>query len=134
MTTVIFPDAAAAFCSYLVATISASPLAFAANVDVATSLKNPRPTYAVTVRCDGGPPAETVFSDLRFGINVWAPTRDEAVDLANVVTALVNSMAESHATPFVDSTATVANEVPEQAEAAHMYLTATARLRGTDLA
>lgn len=130
---ILWPDVEESVLNYLRPAIAASGLAFAGDVETVNALPKPRPNYAVTVRNDGGPPASTVFADVRLGVSVWAPTKPEAVDLAARVTAALNGAAEAGTTPFVESSATVAYEVADESGQPQMYLTATLRVRGTNL-
>lgn len=132
MPAILWPDPEAALINYLRPAIVASALTFAADVAVGRVLPSPRPEYAVTVRSDGGPVADSVFADVRFGLNVWAPTKAEAVDLAAYVTALVGVAHEAD-TPFANATVAVAFEIPEDSGQPHLYTTATLRLRGSDI-
>lgn len=133
MPAILWPDVEAALINYLSPALAASPLSFAGDIFVGNLLPNPRPDYAVTVRNDGGPGALTVFADLRIGINVWALTKADAVDLAAYVVAYLNGAPESAAAPFSNVTASVAYEVPDDSGQPHLYLTATLRVRGTTL-
>ena len=48
----------------------------------------PYPLSVVTVRRDGGP-CDGLFDRPRFGVNVWAPRRMDAFNLASQVTRLI---------------------------------------------
>lgn len=133
MTAILWPDVEAELLDYLAPAMAASSLAFADEVVVRDELPNPRPDYAVIVRNDGGPPAQTVFADLRAGFNIWAPSKADAVDLAAVVTALLNGMPEAGTTPFVNARASVGYPIPDDSEQPHYYLTADLRIRGIKL-
>lgn len=133
MTAILWPDVEAALIDYLAPAIAASSLSFAAEVQVGNMLANPRPEYAVTVRNDGGPPTETVFADVGIGVNIWAPTKPEAVDLAAMVTALINGMPDAGTTPFVNATASLGYEIADDSGQPHYYLTASLTVRGSNL-
>ncbi|MCB2411792.1 hypothetical protein LGT39_02875 [Demequina sp. TTPB684] len=133
MTAILWPDVEAALITHLKPRIALLPLVFAPDVDVSNALADPRPDYAVTVRNDGGPPTATVFADVRAGLNVWALEKQNAVDLAAYLTALINSMPGLGDSPFVNAIAGVASEIAEASDHTHLYLTASLRVRGIDL-
>lgn len=140
MPAILWPDAEAVTLDYLRPLILTAPFAFAAQVKVrdnvttrATDGTVSRPDYAVTVRNDGGPIVGDVRATARLGVNVWAPTKAEAVDLANYVAALVGGMAEANVTPAVRSTTSVPYAVPDDSGQPHMYFTAELVLRGTNI-
>lgn len=137
MSAILWPDIEAALVDYLAPLVAASSLPFADDVRVSNTLTDepgdPRPDYAVTVRNDGGPMSETVFADVRLGINVWALEKHEAVDLAALVSAWINAMPEASGNPFVGASIGVAYEIPESSGQAHLYAPATARVRGINL-
>lgn len=126
----IWPDAEAAFVSYMSAALTARAESYAAAVTVSTVLPNPRPSRAVTVRDDGGPELGDVRAVARLGINVWAATSEDCADLAALVVALVKEWPDGN--PVVK--ATVSRAYPVEDDQPHKYLTAEVWLRGTSLA
>ena len=137
MPAILWPDVEAATVAYLRPLIVASALPFAADVRVSDRLTDrdgdPRPDYAVIVRHDGGSPTDTVFTASRIGVNVWALTKPEAVDLAALVTALMNGAPGDSGGPIAGADANVAFTVPDASGQPHLYLTAIVQVRGTVL-
>lgn len=75
---VLFPDAAAAVCTLLNTTLG---------VTTDTKVPNPRPDEFYRVQRVGGTSREIVVDDATIVVEAWAPTDQEAADLAQLARA-----------------------------------------------
>lgn len=88
MTPIVFPDVELELTGYLRANLPAYfPGVFVSNVRGSQTL-------AVWVRRDGGPELDQVREAPRVGVNVYAPTEQQATNLALTVSALLRSCAD----------------------------------------
>jgi hypothetical protein len=81
----LFPDAEAAVVRYL------RPLLVSHTAEVHVRVPTTRPSKFVTVRRAGGT-ADKVFDRPLIDVFAWAPTDEEAKDLAQLVRALLGQM------------------------------------------
>lgn len=86
---VLFPDAAAAVCTHLHETLG---------VTTGTKVPNPRPAEFYRVQRVGGVSREMVMDDATIVVEAWAPTDEEADDLAQLARAHLLSIENT----FVD--------------------------------
>lgn len=128
---VILPDIEAVLVPYLSTALAARSEPYAAGVDVSTLLPDPRPERAVTVRDDGGGRPGDVRGTCRVGVNVWGGTDAEAMDLGNLVSALIVD-ARNHG-PIRDASATRPMRIADESGQPHVYLTAELIVRGVSL-
>lgn len=75
---VLFPDTAAAVCTYLNDTLG---------VTTGSKVPNPRPAEFYRVQRVGGASREVVIDDATVIVEAWAPTDEEADDLAQLARA-----------------------------------------------
>lgn len=75
---VLFPDTAAAVCTYLNTTLG---------VQTSNKVPNPRPAEFYRVQRVGGTSRELVIDDATIVVEAWAPTDEEADDLAQLARA-----------------------------------------------
>jgi len=86
---VFFPDVEQWAVEYLRSELSAMTHPATENVTVATEVPNPRHERMVIIRRDGGQQLDYARELARFGIRIWAPTEEEASDLARAVRAIM---------------------------------------------
>jgi len=88
-TPVIFPDIELWATDYLRATLAdyGYPGTFVSN-------KREKQATAVWVRRDGGPTLDVVREAARLSVNVFAPSEQDATDLARTVSALIRAAAD----------------------------------------
>lgn len=98
--------------------------------DVFVSNKRGSQAMAVWIRGDGGPVQNHARKDEGVGVNVYAPTEQEAFDLASVVAALVRAAADGDPIIRVKQDA---GPYPVADAAARLYMTFTVTVRGTEL-
>lgn len=75
---VLFPDAVAAVCTLLRSTLG---------VDTDSKVPTPRPTEFYRVQRVGGTSRDVVIDDATVTVEAWAPTVEEADDLAQLARA-----------------------------------------------
>jgi len=126
---IIWPDVEAITTTYLTTALAARDEPHTAGVHVGAT-KLPGKTRQVIVRDDGGDPIGDIRATARLGVNVWAPTEDEAAALAALVTALLNAWPDGK--PVLRVNARRAFPVADKA-APLRYLTAELVVRGTTL-
>lgn len=131
---VLYPDVETALVSYLRSALAARSEAYTTGVQVSNKVPSTIPDRFVWVRDDGGPDDNQVVKASRVGVNVFGPRagRDEAIDLANMVRALLKASPGSG--PFVraDSfTGPVA--VQDDSNRPRFYITCELHVRGTSL-
>jgi hypothetical protein len=119
----------AATVSYLTTALAARPEPVAAGVRVSAQ-KTQDPAKQVIVRDDGGGPEGDVRAVCRLGVNVWAPTDEDATALAALVTALLNAWPDGD--PVVRSSATRGYAITDEAGPLR-YLTAELIIRGMSI-
>lgn len=87
-----------------------------------TGAKSESDPLQIVIRNDGGMlMSDMVRASIRLGINIYAPTRSAAVDLAAMVTALINAWADGQ--PVITATASLSHEIAEIG-GSRQYLTA----------
>ena len=91
MAGVLLPDVEAAIITALRARLDARPEYSAGEVWIGNVLPSPVPAYAILVRNDGGSFLGDVRATVRVGVNVFAPTLEDASDLANLTAALLQA-------------------------------------------
>lgn len=131
---VLYPDVETAVVSYLRTALAARPEPYASGVTVTNRLPATIPDRAVWVRDDGGPDATAVTKASRIGVNVFTARnkRDEGIDLANLVRALLKAAPGSGPFTFATSfTGPVA--VSDETERPRFYITCELHVRGTAL-
>ena len=127
----VFPDIELVLTQRIRAALNARSEVYAQSVHVSTSVPNPRKDRMVTVRRDGGT-ISAVSDRPRVGINVWAPTEQQANDLARLVVAILRSLpngAPILAVPSISGPSPVADESAQP----RRYLTAELHTRGVPL-
>jgi hypothetical protein len=90
-TAILFPDAELWATTALRAKLAGRPESYAAGVKVSNAVSNPRPSRLVQIRRDGGA-ADGVFDNPRLTVNIFAPSEQDATDLARLVAALMWSL------------------------------------------
>ena len=85
---IIFDDIDLWATGYLRAALIARTEPYTDNVFVDRKIPNPRRDRMVITRRDGGPRLDAVREAPRLGINVWAMTDQDAIDLALMAAAL----------------------------------------------
>lgn len=128
---VILPDVEALLSGYLRDALTARSEAYAADVHVSRSLPSPRPDRAVVIRDDGGGRPGDVRGNCQVGVNVWGATPAEAMDLGNLVSALL--VASLGHGPIRRVSATRPMRLGDESEQARVYLTASLIVRGQSL-
>lgn len=130
----MYPDVESAVIAYLRSALAARPESYASGVTVSNALPATIPARTVWVRDDGGPDATAVTKASRVGVNVFtaANTRDEGVDLANLIRALLKAAPGSG--PFTNATSfTGPVAVPDESKRPRFYITCELHVRGTAL-
>lgn len=84
---VLFPDTAEAVCTYLRTTLG---------VATGARVPNPRPAEFYRVRRSGGSSREVVMDDAIIFVEAWAPTDQEADDLAQLARAHLLAIQGDH--------------------------------------
>lgn len=100
-------------------------------VKVGALLPDPIPTYAVTVRSDGGPMVDQVQTVARIGINLWAPDEPTAFDMAALTEKTLLGAVDGS---LVLGMSSVSGPVPiaePNQPATHIYMTFEAVLAGS---
>lgn len=128
---VVLPDVEALLSAYLRDALTARPEVFAADVHVSRSLPSPRPDRAVIVRDDGGGRPGDVRGNCQVGVNVWGTSPAEAMDLGNLVSALL--VASVGHGPIRKASATRPMRLADESERPRVYLTASLIVRGQSL-
>lgn len=126
-TPVVFPDAELWVCGYLQTTL---PTYGYSGVFVSNRREN-QPT-AVWVRRDGGAALDQVREGPRLGVNVFAPTEQQATDLARTVAALLVAAPDGDPVCRVTQTSGPAG-VADEGRAARRYMTFDLVVRGSEL-
>ena len=129
MPAVLFPDVEALLVDYLTEALADRDETFVAGVVVGRALVSPRPARAVTVRDDGGPFLGDVRATARLGVNVWAQTPADVMDLANLVSALLTD-SEGYG-PIRQSSASRPVRIEDSSKQPLCYLTAELIVRGS---
>lgn len=101
--------------------------------DSAVFVSNERDTQktAVWVRRDGGPQLDIVREAPRLGINVFAPTKKRAGDLARIVSAILRAGADGN--PVTRATQPTGPTPIPDATGPRLYLVVELNVRGTHL-
>lgn len=86
---VVFPDVESEVVAYLRTRFTGRAEPFVSGVQVSNRVPASIPTRFVWVRDDGGGKASDVTRAARVAVNVFAGSRDDAVDLANLTSALL---------------------------------------------
>jgi len=128
---VVLPDIEALLVAYLNSELATRPELYASGVHVSTLLPDPRPDRAVTVRDDGGGRPGDVRGHCQVGVNVWGASDGEAMDLGNLVSALIVGCV-GHG-PVREATATRPMRILDESGQPRVYLTAQLTVRGTSL-
>ena len=108
----------------------------ASGFKVDNKVPNPRPARLVQVRRDGGLQSSPRQESARMGVNVWAPSDQEANDTASLVRALLAQAAgTTRVGVFVKRVTTSGpSPVPEDAtDTFHKYFTAELLALGSAL-
>jgi hypothetical protein len=124
----LFVDAEAWAAGYLRTALAARSEAYKTGVVVGTTVPRTRPARLVTVRRDGGAPAE-VFDVPRFGVNVYAATEEDVSDLAALVAALLR-IAPGDGTCVSMRQLSGPNPIPDESGTPRRFSTFEAHLRG----
>lgn len=129
---VVYPDVETAVRQYLLEALAAREEPYAADVTVNWKLPDAIPARFVWVRDDGGPDATPVTKTTRLGVNVFAGGRDETIDLANLVRALLK--AAPGWGPFTSAGSfTGPAPVEDPTGRARFYITCELHVRGAPL-
>ena len=98
---------------------------------VGKKVPNPRPSQFVRAWVNGGAAVNRVFENVQVTVDVWAPTLDEAADMAGVIrTAFLND-AQS-AMPLVRAVSEVTRPYSQPDETSERYrATYSLRVRAT---
>lgn len=85
---VVFPDAAAVIVGHLRAALAArdDPAV------IGTQVPHPRPGRLVRIRRTGGPRLNRVADRPQLSVECWAPTAEQAADLAQLCRGLIHAM------------------------------------------
>ncbi|WP_240044758.1 hypothetical protein [Streptomyces alboflavus] len=83
-----FPDAPTVVRAYLQAALDVRGV----SVPVRTRVPNPRPDRLIRVERLGGTRLDRITDRPRLSVEVWAPSQDEAADLAQLARALVHAI------------------------------------------
>lgn len=127
---IIWPDVEALFVNHMSAALAARPEPVAAGVVV--SAQRGTAARQVLVRDDGGPFLGDVRATARLGITVLAATRDDVVDLAALVVALVAAWPDGK--PVVRVAAlSRAYPISDESGVPARYVAAELVVRGTSL-
>lgn len=137
---IIFDDAELWACNYLRPALAARPEAYTDNVFVSNSIpvdpatgEPKRRDRMVIVRRDGGLRSGVVLDNPRLGIQCWAMNKQDAVDLARMVLALLV------AAPGDGSVKALTNfsgptRISDPSRQPLAYVTADLVMKGNDLA
>jgi hypothetical protein len=128
---ILFPDVEAAFITYMTAALAARPEAVTDDVFVGNEMPAARPDKAVIVRDDGGPSLGDVRAVARLGFRVWALSREDATDLAALVSALLTLWPDGK--PVLTARPSRAYPLPDESGQPSRYFTAELIIRGTGL-
>jgi hypothetical protein len=85
---VLFPDSAAVVIDGLLNTLPDDGY----DIDVFSSVPNPRPTEFVVVERVGGPRANIAQDSAHLAVDCWSTSDRDAHDLAQIVRARINAM------------------------------------------
>lgn len=124
---VIFPDIELVVTTYL-----RTALASYGYPSVFVSNKRGTQTTAVWVRHDGGPALDQVRESARVGVNVYAPTEQDADDLARTVSALL--VASPNGNPIVRAEQSSSPSGVAEVNGARRFMSFEFTVRGSDLA
>lgn len=89
---IVFADLELAITGHLRTALAARPEPVCAGVHVSIAVPNPRQSRMVIVRRNGGRRLDATRESARFGVQVWGATFAEAVDLGNIVRALMQAL------------------------------------------
>lgn len=128
---ILFPDAESWAVSYLTTALTGRAETYASGVVVGVGVPSPRPARLVTVRRDGGP-NKGMFDQPRLGVNVWAETEEDVIDLAELVSALLR-IAPGDGTCTAMRQLSGASPVPDESAQPRRYSSFEATLRGSAL-
>ena len=93
---IVFPDIELAVTSYLRDALEERDEACCSGVYVSIIASNPRSDRMVVVRRDGGRRLDAFRESARIGVQVWATTFGECVELASIVRALIQAMPDGN--------------------------------------
>lgn len=127
---VIFPDVELWATDYL-RTALASRSEEYADAKVSNAVPTTMPARLVAVRRDGGPELDVARELARLGVNIYAPTEQEATDLARLVRALLKAAPDGK--PVCKVTTTGPSPIPDRSGKPHRYFTVELIVRGADL-
>lgn len=136
---VIFDDIELWAAGYLKAALDARPEDYTADVFVSNEIPKKadgtpeRRDRMVIIRRDGGPRVEQVFDLPRIGVDCWATTKQDAVDLARMVSALLWAAPGDSNVKTVQQTAGPIR-IPDPSGQPRVYTTFEIKTKGTDLA
>ncbi len=134
---VVFPDVEALLVGVVDAGLRQRPEPWAADVWVGNRPPAPgadHPPRMVTFRSDGGPRTGPTTAQARVGVNVWHESDEAAVDLGNLIGALLAARLNPAVHPVRGVTATLPVRLPETAsEPHHVYLTLALEVVGAPL-
>lgn len=136
---ILFDDAELWACDYLRPALAARPESYTDDVFVSNSIplnaatgEPERRDRMVIVRRDGGLRSGVVFDNPRLGIQCWAQTTQDAVDLARMVLALLVA-APGDANVKAMTGFTGPTRIADPSKQPLAYVTAELRTKGTDL-
>ena len=129
---VVMPDVELLLTGYLRDALAARSEECCQDVHVSTSVPNPREDRMVVVRRDGGRRLDA-FRDLaRVGVQVWASSFGECVELASIVRALIQGLPDG--APILACSEQLApSAVPDKSGQPMRYGVFDLTLRGSDL-
>jgi len=131
---VIFDDIEAWTVAALSAALATRLEAYAQGVTVATKIPNPRTNRMVIVRRDGGGHLDAVREAPRLGINVFAASDVEAVNLARLVAALLWASPDGNPVVRVQITGGPYAVADTDSTQSRYYITAELISKGRNLA
>lgn len=127
----LFPDVELLLTTRLRALIDARPEPYAWAVFVGNAVPKQRRDRMVIVRRDGGNRAGH-RDNARVGLNVWAPTEQEATDLARLVAALMYAL-PTGAPILAVTQLSGPTPIAEESKQSRRYLVFEVATRGTSL-
>jgi hypothetical protein len=136
---VVFDDIELWACGYLRPLIAARPEPYTDDVLVSNEIpKDPdtgehdRRDRMVIVRRDGGSRIRRIFDQPRLSIDVWATTKDDAIDLARMVCAFMGAAPGDGQVKSVDQTSGP-TRIAEPSGQPRVYCTFNILTKGSDL-
>lgn len=127
---IVWPDVEQAAVDYLTAALAARPEPVTDDVTVST--KRTADARQVIVRDDGGPVLGDIRAVNRLGVTVLAATRDDAVDLAAIVVALIGAWPDGVPVARINALSRP-SWTADESGSPELYLTAELVVLGTNL-